>query len=356
MQRKLTPIRVVATLLLAALFVFLASQPAEHSVVEAESARQTQAGRLAGQVDVPGIRAGDGEDKPTFVTGLESLPQSLRDTEVDGRLDVDARGRLIIEPGIRHLFDYFLSTQGEESLPVILARLQAFIHNVLPEAAAAEAEALLDSYMDYLAATAGLQAPATPGQPLDVSTIGEHLRQLDDLRRDFFTSEVHEAFFGEESAYDRYTLARLEVMQDDSLSASERAARVALLEDQLPAALREDTQAISRYQTLQGLTGELREQGDTAQLRQVRESLVGAEATDRLEQLDAERDQWRHRVRGWLAERGQLLQGGSLETGDAEVELDRRRSVLFAEHELSRVRTLERIADQGAIDSVLGPE
>jgi lipase chaperone LimK len=37
-----------------------------------------------------------------------------------------------------------------------------------------------------------------------------------------FEREVSDAFFGDEDAYDRYTMARIEVMQDKSLSATEK--------------------------------------------------------------------------------------------------------------------------------------
>src|SRR5690606_34167542 len=46
-------------------------------------------------------------------TGSTSLPASVRGTEVDGRLELDAQGNLLITGQIRHLFDYFLSLVGE---------------------------------------------------------------------------------------------------------------------------------------------------------------------------------------------------------------------------------------------------
>ena len=41
--------------------------------------------------------------------------------------------------------------------------------------------------------------------------------------------DVIDAFFGDEDAYDRYTMARIEVMQDKSLSATEKARRTGII-------------------------------------------------------------------------------------------------------------------------------
>ena len=56
-----------------------------------------------------------------------AAPGSLRDTEVDGALAVDANGRLLITPELRRFFDYFFVASGEESDEQIRARIEAEI-------------------------------------------------------------------------------------------------------------------------------------------------------------------------------------------------------------------------------------
>src|SRR5689334_7743323 len=60
---------------------------------------------------IEGLTAAELANKP--------LPRSLQDTQVDGGLAADANGHLIVAPGVRALFDYFLSATGEESPQII---------------------------------------------------------------------------------------------------------------------------------------------------------------------------------------------------------------------------------------------
>lgn len=122
---------------------------------------QTETNSIASAV----IAASKTNSDQQFITGLENLPPSLHDTEVDGGFELDADGNLIITNRIRQLFDYFLSTQGEEPLPTIVQRLRAYIHNTLSGDAAAEAEQLLENYIGYLDDVAALDAPITPDKP-----------------------------------------------------------------------------------------------------------------------------------------------------------------------------------------------
>lgn len=277
-----------------------------------------------------------------FVTGLENLPASLHDTEVDGGFELDADGNLIITNRIRQLFDYFLSAQGEESLPTIVQRLRAYIHNTLSGEAAAEAEQLLENYIGYLDDVATLDSTVTPGQAIDPAQLRAQKAQLAAIRAGRFDAVANDAFFAEEEAYDRYTLARLEVMQDENLSADERASRLAALENQLPPELQESMRDITRYQDLQTLTREWQEtDGNPANLQQMRENLIGREAAERLAKLDQERTQWQGRVDSWLLEREAILSNTGISEADKERQIDAARNRLFNEQEQIRVRSLE---------------
>lgn len=309
----------------------VAAQPTEiHS--------QTETNSIASAV----IAASKTNSDQQFITGLENLPASLHDTEVDGGFELDADGNLIITNRIRQLFDYFLSAQGEEPLPTIVQRLRAYIHNTLSGDAAAEAEQLLENYIGYLDDVAALDAPITPGQTIDPAQLRAQKEQLAAIRAGRFDAVANDAFFAEEEAYDRYTLARLEVMQDDSLSADERASRLTALESQLPPQLQESMRDITRYQDLQTLTQQWQEaDGNPATLQQMRENLVGREAAERLAKLDQEEAEWQRRVDGWLKERQMILANTGLSDADKERQIDAARSRLFNEQEQIRVRSLE---------------
>lgn len=305
----------------------------------------------------PGESGGEGADgmrassvaPSSFKTGLEGLPGSLRDTEVDGEFEVDANGHLKITNGIRRIFDYFLSAVGEEPVESILARIRAYIRHKLPAGAAAEAEKILDGYIAYKRGLESVQqvAPPSNGQ-MDLDAVRYQMQQVQTLRTQYLSPEVISAFFGDEDAYDRYTLARLGIMQNKQLSAAARAQQLAALEQQLPVALQESMKAINQYQNLQSLTEDWQaRKGTPAELRQIRENLVGPEATDRLESLDRERSDWDQRMTSWLGERAAIMANASLGEQDRQRQVDAARLQRFQPAEMVRVGSLERMHDRG---------
>lgn len=284
-----------------------------------------------------------------FATGLENLPGSLAGTEVDGELEFDDRGHLKITNGVRRVFDYFLSTIGEESLETIVARIRAYIRHKLPPTAAAEAERLLDGYIAYKHGLDSLQqAQVMAGDRVDIDAVRRQMQQVQALRSQFFSAEVVAAFFGDEDAYDRYTLAKLDITQNERLTPEQRTRQLAALEQELPENLRESLKVINQYQNLESLTQDWQKRGGSAaELRQIRETVVGPEAADRLEALDQERAGWDGRMAAWFAERAAILANRNLSEQDRQRQLNELRNSRFSETERLRVESLERMRDRG---------
>lgn len=285
-----------------------------------------------------------------FKTGLENLPRSLMDTEVDGELEADAHGHLVISNGVRRVFDYFLSSLGEESLESIVARIRAYIRHKLPQPAAAEAEDLLNKYLAYLDGLRSLQQTAQPpsdGQ-MDLDAIRRQMAQVQALRSQIFTPDVVEAFFGDEDVYNSYMLERMSILQNKQLTAEQQSTRLTSLEQQLPAELRESLQLAMKVQNLETLTADWKKRGGNAsELRQIRENLVGAEAADRLEALDKQNAEWDARMESWYTERQAVLNNKSLSEEDRNRQLQDLRNSKFSENERLRVESLERMYDRG---------
>lgn len=286
----------------------------------------------------------------SFVTGLEGLPASLADTEVDGTFELDANGNLKITSGIRNVFDYFLSAGGEEPLETVLQRLRAYIRHKLPAGPAAEAERILDGYLAYKQGIATLTASAqsSGSTEIDIGAVRQQMQQIRALRTQFLSPEVIAAFFADEDAHDRYTLARYEIMQNPRLSPQQRASQLADTEQMLPPAMQESLKAINQYQNLQALTQDWQQRkGSPTELRQIRENLVGAEATERLEKLDRERAAWNQRMQAWLSERAALMGNRNLSEPDRQSQLSALRTQRFSAEEHARVEALEQIHDKG---------
>lgn len=286
-----------------------------------------------------------------FKTGRENIPKSLMDTEVDGALEVDKNGNLIISGSIRQTFDYFLSAIGEEDLTTIVARIRAYIRYKLaayPQAIA-QAEKILDGYLSYRDAIGRIpQVQGQGGPNPDIRAIRQQKEQIAALRTQYLAQDVIQAFFGDEDAYDRYTMARLEVMEDKNLSATEKAKRSAELLNTLPPQLKESVQTLNKYQELTTFTEDWKKRGGKPEeLRAIREQVVGVEATERLEDLDKERAEWDSRIQAYLQTRDTILKNPALSEQQRQQQLNAIKNKDFSEQERVRVGSFEAMHDQG---------
>ena len=266
---------------------------------------------------------------------LAPLPPSFKGTQVDGSFQVDGAGNLLITGDIRRIFDYFLSSYGEESLQDSVKRLRAYIASQLPQPAQEQAQALLNQYIDYKRELVLLEKDLPQLANLDALRQRETAVQA--LRARLFTAEAHQAFFGSEEAYNQFTLQRLAIQHDDKLDAAAKGAAL----DQLRAGLPEDLQesVLPQLQNeLHTQTEQLRAQGASAeQVRALRQQLVGAEATTRLEALDQQRAGWKQRIASFAAAKAQIENQKGLSDGDKQSAIQQLANEQFNENERLRL-------------------
>lgn len=283
-------------------------------------------------------------------TGLEQLPASLQGTQVDGVLRADKEGNLIINHDIRRVFDYFLSTIGDQSLAEIEQRLRDYIRHQLPATAAPQAEQLLEDYLALNRALSELPAPeeADANSSMETSTLRGRLLAIQNLRRQFLPADVVDVFYADDDALDQLALARMDIMQDPTLSTTQQTLALAAIEQSLPLHLQTVMNKLSKQQQMSALTAQLRDNGGSnADIYQLRESFFGPAAADRLAQLDESRQQWQARTTRWLSDRDRLLATLNIDETDRQYQLDQLRSNIFEPAELRRVKMLERLHDQG---------
>ncbi|APR82407.1 lipase modulator protein [Minicystis rosea] len=231
----------------------------------------------------------------------EPLPGSLQGTIEDGALREDAAGDLVIGPEVLRLFDYYLSTTGEESAAAIRKRIEAAIHRKLGEGRAAKtAIDLLNRYLGYREGSRGM---AATGEDL-----GGRLDALKQLRRAHF-GDFADKLFGEEEQAAAVAVAQHRVHQDDSLSAADRERRLSELEARLPETVREARAAALEPMREAAEEASMRAAGASdADVHAYRVATVGDEAADRLAALDAERAAWKARLTAFREARAALEQ------------------------------------------------
>ncbi|WP_437737703.1 lipase secretion chaperone [Sorangium sp. So ce1335] len=227
-------------------------------------------------------------------------PPSLRGADVDGAVIVDERGDLVVGPEILALFDHFLTATGEEPAAVIRARIIAAIRERADGPAADQAVALLDRYLGYReAASAALVGPeADPAA---------RLAALREVRRAHFGEPDATQLFGDEEREGEAAIEQSRVLADATLSPDERDARIAEVEAALPDDIREAREAAVRPLAQQAEEQALRDAGASDEdLHAYRVATVGAEAADRLAELDRQRAAWQQRIDAFAGARAAL--------------------------------------------------
>lgn len=348
MPKKNLPFLIIVVCLMFIAIIWYFSQPS--SVVNDAAITTTQTQILAAQSDTTTTASMMPPTllKPptsSFVTGLEQLPKSLQDIEVDGRLEVDANGNLKITEDVRHVFDFFFAATGEESNQTIMARIRAYLHHQLPEKAATQAEALLNAYVAYRDDIEALPKVANPMQ--NIAAVKTQKQAIQSIRSKYFDRVTSEAFFGAEDTYDNYTMARLEIMQNKTLTPEQKAQQQAMLIESLPNDLQDDIKTLNVYQNLTDLTKEWQKnQGSPQQLRTIREQTVGVEAANRLEKLDQETTTWNRRINSYLTQRDTVLSNSALAEPDQQQMVNQLKQQQFNPQERVRVEAFESMHDQ----------
>lgn len=280
-------------------------------------------------------------------SAAERLPQaaaparedSLRGTEVDGQLRVDAAGRLVADRELRRLFDYFLARLGERSPEQIRADLLAWLQQQTALSASVRAEALqlFDRYVELQRASAAL------GRSGDLLADLERLRAL---RRRELGDELARAWFGEEEDYAALTAQRLALARDASLDPATRSARLAELDAQTDPQQREARAQSTDFQLALAQTTQMdAQQLSPAQRAQQRSELWGEAAAERLAELDQQELDWNLRLRAYARAREQLLADSGLSPAVREVKLQKL-LLDFSEAERRRVLAL---VDEGLL-------
>lgn len=277
-------------------------------------------------------------DPPSKTAGpraIDLAPASLKGTEVDGAITI-RDGRIIPDLALRRLYDYFLSALGEKSLADIRIWLAAYLREQHGSAITTEALDLFDRYVTTLQAIQnGVSSNLDPRS---------RQVQLTELRQRLLGAELAEAFFGAEARYLDYTLDRLDLMRDSSLTSEERAKRLETLAQALPESERPE----HNDSTLGMLVDEQTQQLDALNVSEAerfaeREALVGEAAAQRLAELDTTRAQWQARIDRYKAAWSAIQNNPSL---DANTRAARSQALLessFNESERRRVLSLQAI-------------
>lgn len=270
----------------------------------------------------------------------EQLPASLEGTNVpEGWNRTDANGSLVSTPQLRQLFEHYLAALGEETLPQLVARIRRAL-STLQEPARSEAVDILGAYLDYKLELGELESASGEVATLNPDAMARQHAKIRSLRRQWLDAETVEAFFAVEEAVDDFQLARMRIRDDESLNDEARAERLRKAEQALPQPLREAREQTRKFSEYQQMRQQLSDEPEA--LQAWRENTFGAEAAERLAQVEAQQQAWDQRWQAYQKEKAGLEKLG-LAGPEREAAIRRLRERYFDGPEIYRAEALDSV-------------
>lgn len=272
--------------------------------------------------------------------------KSQQDTQINCQIKVDAANRMIVNEQTKDCFEYFITQYGEKTIPQIKADFLSYVKISYQEPVLSQLSDLWTRYVDYRSQLGDLQAPTADKD--SAKYYQQIVENTKSLRQKFFSDYEIQGLFGTQDIYDQYTVDRIAIMDDKKLSANEKAQKLKERFENLPEDWKENLKQLSQLEDLRKLTAEIKARGGSAQeLHQMRTSLVGPEATQRLETLDVQRNDWKGKVTQYLSERDTIMDSNMSDSAKQSAIAQLKSQKFINSQEQLRLQTFETVHDQG---------
>jgi lipase chaperone LimK len=247
-------------------------------------------------------------------------------------LPLDKQGQLQKTREVRDFFDYFLTAQSEQSPQALDAQVSKAIDAQLGDMPArAEAANVWERYKAYRVALAQLKSnAATPGSAqFDPAALRQSLDERASMAAGAL-GEWLEPFFGRDLEGQRYSLARMQIERDKSLSDSDKTRRLQALEDTLSPEQRSEAvsarQQAASLDTLVRLSAQTGSD-DSAAMQEVAQQM-GQETAARFASTKASERGWQDRYASYAKERD-VIRAQYTDQNGRQTQIDRLRNQYF---------------------------
>jgi len=282
------------------------------------------------------------------------LPSSLLGAVLPETLDVNEFGELVINKKIQHLFDFYLSATGEESLDIIVMRIKHSLTSQLTDPALTQGMDIFSGYLQYLNEVAAIKQQFE--QNIDPENSDEYaldsVIQVREMvlyaRTNYLDDDVITAFFGQADEYEDYMLSLAKINKDASLNSAEKQAAKAALNTTAPEWLLTQQRNANQLNEYREQYQALQAQGASqSELQDFTQQSFSPEVADRLAALDVKRELWLVKLAEYREELAVIINNTADENSDSEqqqLEIAQLREAYFSPQEIKRVSALDNIA------------
>ncbi|UZE94496.1 lipase secretion chaperone [Alkalimarinus alittae] len=268
---------------------------------------------------------------------------SLAGIEHETNILTDSEGNLRVDESLKELFEFYLSSIGEEPFEQVLQRIQSELDSQLKSPALEQALSLLKRYVDYKIELVSIDQEA-PSPLVHSNSAIENIKhqksQLSALRSSYFDPVEYQQFFEQEELYDNYMISRIEITRDQALDEETKRQNIDALEQTLPEEIRSVRKKVSLHGNLYARAEKMKSEGFSNEaVFQIREESLGTEAAEALAKLDDDRAQWQKRLTGYKQQRDAIIDSG-LSQADQLRAINNIIDVNFSGTERLRVRAL----------------
>lgn len=270
------------------------------------------------------------------------LPSSLQGTSHGVALAVH-QDNLVITSSLKDLFDYYLSSSGEETFEQISRRVELDLSSQLTGLALTQALAIWQDYIAYKTALVEFdQQYSTNARTLEKYQHLQFLQQrqlsLIALQDQIFSELIAQILFSFDRQLDHHTLEKSRILVSDLPDEAKQQSLINL-NAQLPLEItvsmerNEQQGRLLKIDETDGLTSE--------QKYNLRAQQVGEAAANRLQKLDTIRQLWQRRINDFIIQKRQLF-AAELAVEDYRLGLEALYQQYFTPEEQLRAKALTR--------------
>lgn len=242
------------------------------------------------------------------------LPTHMSDVRIE-ELAFDEHGALIIDEQIKYLIEFFLLAKDSEGQEQAIERLNEYLEMTLQSPAKEQALVISEQYLAYKEnlLTRQFSDNTKLSDEANLSEINLALEARKKVRRQYLGEANSQAIFGYAENYDDFSFQRLEINANTDLSAAEKDRLIAQEEQKLPKELAEKMRYKRESKNLQQKISELKKnQGNQAEIFELRKDFYGVKVADRLEYLEDQSPLWQQRMNDYFQEQLTIQSNHSL--------------------------------------------